>query len=150
TGSPPRRRASPCRRTPEAAPSPPTMELPTGRVRCGLVQCKAFCGGSARIVNRTDPTVLVGSQPNYYDPQRRNQMAAGRLAWPRVSWPVGPLEEVQLFSRRRDAVVLGSVALAILLLPVRDLILGQARLPELWAHDFGLYLDAASRWLGGG
>ena len=77
-------------------------------------------------------------------------MTAGRLTWPRVARPVGRVEEGQRFSRRRDAVVLGSVALALLLLPVRDLILGQARLPELWAHDFGLYLDAAARWLGGG
>jgi hypothetical protein len=77
-------------------------------------------------------------------------MAAGRLTWPRVARPFGQLQEGQLFARRRDAVALGLVALAIVLVPVRDLILGQSRLPELWAHDFGLYLDAASRWLAGG
>ena len=77
-------------------------------------------------------------------------MAAGRLTWPPLARPVGHLEEGARFGRRRDAVVMGTVALAILLLPIRDLILGQARLPELWAHDFGLYLGAATRWLAGG
>jgi hypothetical protein len=60
------------------------------------------------------------------------------------------MEEGHLFGRRRDAVVLGFVALAILLFLVRDLVVGQARLPVLWAQDFGLYLDAAARWLAGG
>ena len=54
------------------------------------------------------------------------------------------------FSRRRDAVVLGIVSIAILLLPLRDLITAWANFVALAGYDFNIYLDAGGRWLAGG
>jgi hypothetical protein len=77
-------------------------------------------------------------------------MAAGRLTWPRSGQPVRQFDNARLFRRRRDAVVLGTVALVIVLVPISTLISTWPRAIELWGHDFNLYLDAAARWLGGG
>lgn len=77
-------------------------------------------------------------------------MAPGLRDWAVVIRQPGWLASTRPFSRRRDAVVLGLVAVAILLIPVADLIGTWPRAVELWGHDFHLYLDAASRWLSGG
>jgi hypothetical protein len=67
---------------------------------------------------------------------------ADRLGWPDPrAWR---------FDRRRDAVVLGAVAVAILLVPLRDLVNAWPSVVFYSGHDFNLYLDAAGRWLGGG
>ena len=54
------------------------------------------------------------------------------------------------FSRRRDTLVFGGLALAILLLPAMELFTMRARVMELAGHDFTISIDAARRWLDGG
>lgn len=78
-------------------------------------------------------------------------MAARAVA---PAWPAGHLGKpgalVWRFDRRRDAVFLGGIALAILLVPAIELVTTWGRVTELAGRDFNLYLDAARRWLDGG
>jgi hypothetical protein len=67
-----------------------------------------------------------------------------------TAWPAAPRDEDgRFFARRRDAVVLGLVSVAILVLPLRELIEAWPKVVALAGYDMDMYLDGAARWLGG-